>query len=84
MGSLGGIRWWRAVGMLILAAGSVVGQPLPQKRNVIKIGYLMPFAVPYNPNDEQGFLASSVQTLNSGATYNALLWYINRTNNDPK
>ncbi|KAI8837550.1 periplasmic binding protein-like I [Chytridium lagenaria] len=43
----------------------------------------MPFAVPFNVNDEQSVVSSSVQTLNTGAVYNALIWYMNRTNNDP-
>ncbi|KAJ3114220.1 hypothetical protein HDU96_002389 [Phlyctochytrium bullatum] len=80
------ISWLKGV-LLVAAAlaclSNVKAQWLPQKTKVIKIGFLMPFGVPYDPNDEASTLNSVVQTLNTVTVYNSLLWYINQTNNNP-
>ncbi|KAJ3119087.1 hypothetical protein HDU96_000002 [Phlyctochytrium bullatum] len=70
-------------GMMVACVVGVNAQWLPQKTKVIKIGYLMPFGVPYDPNDDVSTLSSVIQTLNTVSIYNGVMWYLNRTNNNP-
>ncbi|KAJ3167802.1 hypothetical protein HK101_011710 [Irineochytrium annulatum] len=53
------------------------------KTNVIKIGFVYPFSVPFNASDSNTILSNLAENLNSVSCYDALLWLVNRTNNDP-
>ncbi|KAJ3101148.1 hypothetical protein HDU97_001614 [Phlyctochytrium planicorne] len=76
--------WPFAAGLALLCAtGAVWSQPLPQKTNVIKIGVLLPFSANYDPSSEESVLSSFINSLNSVMVYNGLLYYVNKTNNDP-
>ncbi|KAJ3204963.1 hypothetical protein HDU67_009196 [Dinochytrium kinnereticum] len=48
----------------------------------IEIGAVSPFWIPSDPNDEASVLSAFVNAVNAHMCYNALLWYINRVNND--
>ncbi|KAJ3323442.1 hypothetical protein HDU76_013626 [Blyttiomyces sp. JEL0837] len=83
-------HWWSAFVTCVVIA--LVNLPihvvdglsaLPQKTNVIKIGYISGFYAPYNTSDPAAasyVFASNVGTV---AEYNAILWIVNETNYNP-
>ncbi|KAJ3417350.1 hypothetical protein HDV05_004815 [Chytridiales sp. JEL 0842] len=55
----------------------------PQKRNVIRIGFVLPFDIPFNGiNDTAGAQLHFISVTNTIICYNTLLWYAEKINND--
>ncbi|KAJ3323443.1 hypothetical protein HDU76_013627 [Blyttiomyces sp. JEL0837] len=77
------------VALAAYLAITILSQPvyglsaLPQKTDVLRVGFVSGFFAPYNISDPAGASSVFSQNIASIAEYNGILWMVNETNYNP-